>query len=220
MNFLDKQLEALLMAQKADTIKIMSNLRKPEKPLSEILPKIELPHLSSAVAESQPSSSNQPVTYNVSAEQKAQAQSRREAETRQLESRLGRLPKFAKSLDGLEYTVPIEPRNASELPGDLKAINTISLIVPALYSLEASRIELRGVDGEAKTNVESSFQERVLCYPQMTLTNYVNCLSQNMPYYGCSEADHKARNPTQCAAALFAADDGSNSSRTVELWFK
>ena len=121
MNTLDKQLEALLMAQKADTIKIVSNLRKQEKPSSRILPKNELLHLSPTVAESQQSSSNQPVTY--SAEQKAQAQSGREAETRQLGSRLGRLPKLAKSLDGLEYTVPIEPRNASEFPGDLKAIN-------------------------------------------------------------------------------------------------
>ena len=134
MNALDKQLEALLMVQKADTIRIVSNLRKPEKPSSGILPKNELPHLSPIVAESQPSSPNQPVTY--SAEQKAQAQPRREAETRQLESRLGRLPKLAKSLDGLEYTVPIEPHNASGLPGGLKAINTISLIVPALYNLE------------------------------------------------------------------------------------
>lgn len=178
MDALDKQLEAPLVAQKAATIKIISNLRKPEKPPSGILPKYELPHLSPTVAESQPSASNQPVTH--SAEQKAQAQSRREAETRQLESRLGRLPKFAKSLNGLEYTVPIEPRSASELPGDLKAINTISLIVPALYNLETCRFELRGLDSEAKTNVERAFQERVLHYPQMTLTNHVNHLSQNM----------------------------------------
>lgn len=175
---LDKQLEAPLVAQKTATIKIISNLRKPEKPPSGILLKYELPHLLPTIAESQPSASNQPVTY--SAEQKAQAQSRREAETRQLESRLGRLPKFTKSLNGLEYTVPIEPRNALELPGDLKAINTTSLIVPALYNLETCRIELRGVDGEAKTNVERAFQKRVLHYPQMTPTNHVNYLSQNM----------------------------------------
>ena len=76
--------------------------------------------------------------------------------------------------------MPIAPRNASELPGDLKAINTISLTIPALYNLETCRIELRGVDGEAKTNVERAFQERVLYYPQMTVTNHVNYLSQNM----------------------------------------
>jgi len=178
MDALNKQLEAPLVAQKAATIKIISNLRKLEKPPSGILPKYELPHLSPTAAKSQPSASNQPVTY--SAEQKVQAQSRREAETRQLESRLGRLPKFTKSLNGLEYTVLIEPRNASELPGDLKAIHTISLIVPALYNLETCRIELRSVGGEAKTNVERAFQERVLHYPQMTVTNHVNYLSQNM----------------------------------------
>lgn len=87
MDVLNKQLEAPLVAQKAAAIKIISNLRRPEKPPSGILPKHELPHLSPTVAESQPSASNQPLTY--SAEQKAQAQSRREAETRQLEFRLG-----------------------------------------------------------------------------------------------------------------------------------
>jgi len=52
MDALDKQLEAPLVAQKAATIKIISNLRKPEKPPSGILPKYELPHLlnSSGVA--------------------------------------------------------------------------------------------------------------------------------------------------------------------------
>lgn len=75
MDALNKQLEAPLVAQKAATIKIISNLGKPEKPPSGILPKHELPHLSPTVAESQPSASNQPLTY--SAEQKAQAQSRR-----------------------------------------------------------------------------------------------------------------------------------------------
>lgn len=115
--------------------------------------------------------------------------------------------------------MPIEPRNASELPGDLKAINIISLIVPALYNLETCRFELRGVDGEAKTNVERAFQERVLHYPQMTLTNHVNHLSQNM-HTMVTQADPKTRNPSQCAAALFAANDSSNSSRIVEPSFE
>ena len=207
MDALDKQLEALLMAQKAVTTKIVSNLRKPEKPWSGILPKYELPHLSATVAELQPSSPNQPVTY--SAEQKAQAQPRREAETRQLQSRLGRLSKFAKSLIGLEYTVPIEPRNASELPGDFKAINTISLIVSTLYNLETCGIELRGVDGEAKTNVES-FSRKSLALPSMTHEPRQLPFTEHT-YYGYSEADHKARNPSQCTAALFATNDSSNS---------
>ncbi|OCL07203.1 hypothetical protein AOQ84DRAFT_342149 [Glonium stellatum] len=189
MNALDKQLETLLVAQKADTIKIVPNFRKQEKPLSELAPKNELPYLSATAAESPPSPSNTPVTY--SGEQKAQAQSRREAETRQLESRLGRLPKFTKSKDGLEYTVPIEPRKRSELPEDLKAISTINLIVPTLYNLEKCRIELNGVDGEAKMNVEKAFQERALHYPQLTLTNHINYLSQNMLTMAASKENTK-----------------------------
>ena len=216
MDALNKQLEAPLVAQKAATIKIISNLRKPEKPPSGILPKHELPHLSPTVVESQPSASNQPLTY--SAEQKAQAQSRREAETRQLESRLRRLPKFAKSLNGLEYTVPIEPRNSSELPRYLKAINTISLTIPALYNLETCRIELRGVDGEAEMNVERAFQES--CITPNDCHEPRRSPFTEHAYYGYSEADHKARNPSQCTAALFAANDSSNSPRIVEPSFK
>jgi hypothetical protein len=115
--------------------------------------------------------------------------------------------------------VLIEPRNASELPGDLKAINTISLIVPALYNLETYRIELRSVDGEAKTNVERAFQEKVLHYPQMTHERRQLSFTEHA-YYGYLEAGHKARNPSQCTAALFAANDSSNSPRIVEPSFK
>ena len=100
--------------------------------------------------------------------------------------------------------MPIEPRNASELPGDFKAINTISFIVSALYNLETCRIKLRVLTAKQKRMLRA-FQEKSYIIlndshepRQLPFTEHT--------YYGYSEADHKARNPSQCTAALFAAN--------------
>ncbi|KAL8651702.1 MAG: hypothetical protein Q9210_003095 [Variospora velana] len=93
MNALDKRLEALLTVEKAETIKLMPNAPripdqvdgtagKPTKALQEIA-RVERPR------------AERP---QYTPEQRQAAQLKRKAEIRQLEARLGRLPRFSKKL--------------------------------------------------------------------------------------------------------------------------
>ncbi|KAK5142451.1 hypothetical protein LTR04_002235, partial [Oleoguttula sp. CCFEE 6159] len=111
MNRLDKQLETLLSAQKADTIKLVSNVgRASFRSGSATTKTAVIPDKQTTptvVLSKQPMKSSS-VSY--STEQKALAEAKRESEVRQLEARLGRLPLFSKSSDGIAFTIPIEPR--------------------------------------------------------------------------------------------------------------
>jgi len=63
-------------------------------------------------------------------EQRHLALRRREAETGQLEARLGRTPLFFKSSDGIAYNLPITPRKHQDLPVPLQVIKSVKLLVP------------------------------------------------------------------------------------------
>ncbi|OCK73282.1 hypothetical protein K432DRAFT_340518 [Lepidopterella palustris CBS 459.81] len=191
-NILDKRLEDFLASPMANTIKITSNLRKPDNYAMDI--RHEIDRQPRQLASTTPASSlscpaNIPVSYT--AEQISEAKARRDSETRQLEARLGRLPQFSKSSDGLAYTIPMEPRKRAQLPNDLKAIKTITLVVPTTYHLDPCRIDLVGVDGEAADNVQTAFQDRVSQMPQLSLTNHINYLAQNFHTMAIRQPDSK-----------------------------
>ncbi len=173
MNALDKQLEALLTEQKAETIKLLPNVGpKPPQQAAVVAPAASsqrtVPAVESKAAET------------FSAHQKEQAEARRETETRQLEARLGRLPLFSKSSDGIVYTVPIEPRKPGDLPVPLQFVRTVKLFVPLLYNLQPCRIELQGVSKDAASTTEKAFEQRAKAYPEVSLMGHINYLSQNM----------------------------------------
>ena len=111
MNTLNKQLETLLTEQKAETIKILPNFT-PTRPSQSKARQHSLPlEPTQSVVESS-------ATYRP--QQMKDAEARRLAETLQLEARLGRLPLFSKSSDGLAYNVPIQPRRHEDLPVPLR----------------------------------------------------------------------------------------------------
>ena len=177
MNALDKQLEALLTEQKAETVKIVPNAYS--APRSDKARVLKPPQVIAQDAAVKPTSTERPVqTYTP--EQKRGAQVRRENETRQLEARLGRLPNFFKSSDGIAYTLPIEPRRRGELPVPLQLIKTVRLFVPLLYPLQSCRIEIQGVARDAASNTETGFEKKVRESPETTLMGHINYLSQNM----------------------------------------
>jgi hypothetical protein len=101
-------------------------------------------------------------------------------DTRQLEARLGRVPQFAKSADGLVYTIPIEPRKRDGLPLPLQSIKTTKLIVPQLYNLQPCRVEFQGVTGSEAENLQQAFKNRCAQNPSLSLIAHINYLSQNM----------------------------------------
>ena len=175
MNALDKHLESLLTEQKAETVKIVPNAR----PLgyNQQSEQARTSEASAPDTKAKPIGISPPSYTN---EQKNAAAARRELETRQLEARLGRLPLFFKSSDKISYILPIEARKRADLPVPLQAVQTIRLIVPVLYPLQACRIEIQGVSKEAATTTEKGFEVRAREHLEATLMGHMNYLTQNM----------------------------------------
>jgi hypothetical protein len=192
INALDKQLESLLSMPKAETtpIKIVAHQQKPVSTASNNAPltgskgkTTTLPLHIAPKAESE--SRNDPTHFvtpvpNPTAEEIAQARKLREVEIRQLEARMGRLPQFSKSANGLSFTLPIEPRKRIDLPAALQALKLIKLIVPEDYNIAPCQLELVGVTGESVDAVKASFDLKVKQKPHVSLLNVLNYLSQNI----------------------------------------
>ena len=189
MTALDKRLEALLSEQKAETIKLLPNagprpqLQKTESGL-KTLPQ---PTVSVPKAQTPPT---------CSPERKAQAYAKRETETKQLEARLGRLPLFSKSSDGVVYTIPIEPRKRGDLPVPLQHVKMVKLSVPLLYNLQACRIEMQGVSKDAAMITEEAFEQRAKANPDASLMAHINYLSQNMHVLATTPLSGKEEEPS------------------------
>lgn len=167
MNRLDNQLETILSGQIAETIKIVRNndrvQRNPEEPKSG------------------PTTTNPPAEARAGPtdDQRQQARAKRQSDMRQLEARFGRLQFYAKSVDGLTYTLPLESPKRSNWPSQLQSLKTFHLVVPELYPLEPARLDLHG-DSEEASAVEAAFKRRAVENQTSTLTQQVNYLSQNL----------------------------------------
>ena len=175
MNSLDKSLESLLSEQKAETITIIPNKMSI---LGKSTPQVK-PVQDIRAPQSQPTTPSDPQQFFTSAQRRL-ASERREAETRQLEARIGRLPLFSKSTDGIAYVIPITPRKHEDLPVPLQAVKTVKLFVPSLYPLQHCRVEIQGINREAAKSTEYGFEKKVKETPEMTLMGHVNYLAQNM----------------------------------------
>lgn len=119
------------------------------------------------------------VAPSYTSEQKAQAEKRRTMEVKQLEARLGRLPLFQKRSE-TAFNVPIQPTKQDRLPRSLQAVKTVKLIVPSIYPLEHSSIEMQGVDSPEARSVEAGFAQWFDKNSQMNLVSQINYLASNM----------------------------------------
>lgn len=175
MNALDKQLETLLTDKEPENVTIILN-----KILGRDPPRAEAvrPGQENATGSNFPRISKLPEEYSLS--QLQVARERREAETRQLEARLGRTPLFSKSSDGIAYTVPITPRRHQDLPTPLQVVKSVNLFIPLLYPLQHCRVELLGVSREAASVTEKAFGRKFRESDEGTLMAHVNYLAQNM----------------------------------------
>ena len=168
MNALDRSLEGFLAEQKRDTVKLLRPAtvggREP-----------------SAASQQTTALSNAPVPKDQhSAELIERTKSKRSVEVRQLEARLGRDPTFSKSMDGLTYTLPLEPRRRTDLPVPLRTVDSLRLHVPPIYNLEPCAIELLGVSRAAASTTENAFLQRARKHPETSLLGHINYLTQNM----------------------------------------
>ena len=212
MNALDRQLESLLTEQKAETVKIVPNARS-----AGFNQQSEQATTSQAPA---PDAKAKPVAASLpsyTAEEKTIAVARRELETRQLEARLGRLPLFFKSSDGVSYILPIEPRRRADLPVPLQAVRTVRLFVPVLYPLQPCRIEIQGVTREAAINTEKGFGVRAREHSESTLMGHINYLTQNMHAFATepSKADVTDLPSTADVTALQIDDQTSTQTSSA-----
>lgn len=173
MNRLDKQLESILAGEMAETIKLTVHKNAPtpaDKPQPTPATPVETP------IPSKPSPVSRMVVPIFTSQEKEQAKTKRQANTRQLEARLGRLNSFAKSPDGFSYTVPLDSPKRSTWPSDLQLIRSFTLLLPELYPLEPSTILLDS-DSKAARNVEEAFKARSTAGLDANLMQQINYLT-------------------------------------------
>lgn len=185
LNALDKNLERFLSEQKVETFKIVTF--KDTRRFGETVGKVD-----AKVSEStaQPKSENtkgkEPITRTYVPERTytrdevAEAKARRAQDVRQLESRMGRLPEYRRSADGVVYTLPLEPKRRNELPAGLQSVRTVHLIVPYLFPLQDLRVQLVEADSAEAEPVEDIFVERAAEQKAMSLMSLVNYLAVNL----------------------------------------
>lgn len=178
MNTLDKQLEWLLSAPKAETVEIIPNATAARGKWKPGAAPFAPPTVSDVVSPLVREKQKSPTVYT--SEQRVAAEARRSAEIHQLKARLGRLPLFLESSDGIAFTVPLQPRRLGDLPVPLQSVKAVKLLVPLLYPLEHCRVEILGVTREAASHTEKTFERRAQENPARSLIGDINYLAQQM----------------------------------------
>lgn len=181
LKLLDRQLEVLLTAQKAEIIRIVANAGpKPVAATPPVVAQAAAPAKPppAFTTQSQPQHPQKPAAPTPA--QREQAWSRRKTETQILEHRLGRTKEFSKAANDTIFTLPLEPRKPDELPSSLRDVRTIRLLVPTEYNLESASIELLGVSGEDAAKIERAFTRRAKANLEAGLLAQVNYLASNM----------------------------------------
>ncbi|XHG08362.1 hypothetical protein AWENTII_011467 [Aspergillus wentii] len=185
MNSLDRHLERLLTTtERGPTLKFVPNIGVKEPAVNEPVQSQRLPAEPRPIQPVKPAPTRplvaQPAPRVFTAEEKAQAEKRRATETKQIEARLGRLPLFQKSKDEVSFVIPIQPTKVNQLPVPLRPVKTVKLLVPQLYPLEPSSIELQGVDGSEARSVKTGFEQWIGDNGSLNLMSQINYLTSNM----------------------------------------
>ncbi|XP_077660239.1 CHY zinc finger protein [Aspergillus fumigatus Af293] len=185
MNNLDRHLERLLTTtERGPTLKFVPNVGSREVQEHRAPEQVRVSHTDAPATERKPVPKQTSSVTNVSraytTEEKAQAERRRAVETKQIEARLGRMPLFQKSPDELSFVIPVQPSKVERLPVSLRPIKTVKLLVPRLYPLEPSSIELQGVRSPEAQSVEVGFSKWVKANAQLNLMSQINYLTSNM----------------------------------------
>ncbi|KAG5962038.1 hypothetical protein E4U58_004001 [Claviceps cyperi] len=208
VNALDRNLEKLLSQEKQETVKLVAfkyarhldatNSEEPSgqpqgKPRGKPREKPGPIHPTSASSAFTPEPS-------FSRQQVAEAKATRAQHVRQLEARMGRMPQFRSSADGIIFTVPIEPKRRGELPTELRPVTSLHLIVPLLYPLQDLRIQLNDADAVAAEPVEDLFAKQAAERKYMSLTSHMNYLAQNMHILAKQAKESGDKSEAQTAA--------------------
>ncbi|PYI11362.1 CHY zinc finger domain protein [Aspergillus sclerotiicarbonarius CBS 121057] len=204
INSLDRHLERLLTTtERGPTLKFVPNVgsqgQAEDQKLAQDMKALAVSSRKEKPPIREPSIVQPPAPV-YSAEEKAQAEKRRAVETRQLDARLGRLPLFHKSSDGMSFVIPIQPAKLDRLPVSLRSVKSVKLQVPRLYPLEPSMIQLQGIDSLEGRAVEAGFSQWVEGNKQLNLISQVNYLTSNM--HNFAKTPLKAPEPTPAPAPV------------------
>jgi hypothetical protein len=128
----------------------------------------------------------------ITQEQRDQAQAKRQSDVRQLEARFSRLQEYAKSSDGMTYTLPLESPKRLTWPASLQSLKLVQLKVPEAYPLAPAELRLDNESDEARA-VETAFKHHALEETHLTLTQQVNYLIQNLKTLAVVNADPEGK---------------------------
>lgn len=212
---LDKNLETFLSEQKVDTVKLVSfkDTRHLDAQAAE--------ETTAPVAPAQPTQPSKPAPLayvpepSYTKDQIGAAKARRATEVRQLEARMGRMPTYRRSPDGIVYTLPIEPKRRSELPPGLQGVQTLHLIIPLIYPLQNLRVQLNEVNSDDAEPLEDIFSEKAAEQQHMTLMSHLNYLAQNL-HKLAKQAQAQVQARAQAEAAKAEALQGTVAAQEVE----
>ncbi|POR38477.1 Uncharacterized protein TPAR_01333 [Tolypocladium paradoxum] len=178
INALDVNLEKFLSEQKVEKAKLVAF--KDTRHLEAEPVKAISAHPEPAKPKPKPALKPNVPEQSYTKEQIAEAKARRAQEVRQLEARMGRLPRFRRSADGVVFTLPIEPKRRSDLSPGLQSVSSLHLIVPLLYPLQDLRIQLNEAEAGDAEPVEELFVTKAAEQKQMSLMSHMNYLAQNL----------------------------------------
>lgn len=206
---LDKHLEKFLSEQKTETVKLVTfkDTRHLTAQADDDAAEVAAP-----VQQETPAATPEPPRYipepSYSKDQIAAAKARRATEVRQLEARMGRMPLYRRSPDGIVYTLPIEPKRRSELPPALRSVKSLHLIIPLIYPLQNLRVQLNNVEDADAEPLEDLFSQRAAEQQQMTLMSHLNYLAQNL-HKLAKQAQEEVQARVQAAKARSVAESAA-----------
>lgn len=177
---LDKHLEAFLSEQKVETVKLVAFEGVKDTRHLDAKPPTPGPVMSEPARPVAPALKPFVPEPSYTKDQIPEAKARRAQEVRQLEARMGRMPLFRRSADGVIFTLPFEPKRRAELPSGIRMVASMHLIIPVLYPLQDLRVQLNDSDPEVAEPIEELFTQRAAEQKQMNLMSHVNYLTQNL----------------------------------------
>lgn len=215
MKQLDKELEAVLMAKKAETVTFVANSRPPHT--DRAVPSTKEATSAAAidpVAAVKPRSAvfTQPP---VSSQRREEARVRREHEVQMLEHRLGRDPQFSKAAGDTLFTISIEPRKRKELPMSLQALKIVHLLVSSDYDIGDCTVELVGVPREDAVSIEAAFLRRSRMAKSTTLLAQINYLASSMHLMAKEPVEEKVDGIAQHAPVARTLSDAETKPDTA-----
>ncbi|KAJ5899445.1 hypothetical protein N7495_004189 [Penicillium taxi] len=105
---------------------------------------------------------------------------------KQIQSQSATVPNTAvskpapKKLSQHSFIIPIQSNKPDRIPRSLQTVKTVKLLIPPLYPLEHSSIQIQGNDSPEARSAETGFTQWVQKNAQLNLVSQINYLASNI----------------------------------------